>query len=620
MKVVVFFVVLVCMFIVGFYYFGTSLQPEIVSTDGSFRTIELSVQSYDLNDLGVVDANDDGYLDIFTTNHSALQSLMLNDGGSFGRDSFIDSGMAQSRDFPGVEDQFTEVKPEQPGLYIFRYQRWLVFQAHDIDAEHPVELKLEVPWKIETRSRSDAVMEARLTATDSMLKARLENDQRLEVNGVFDIAELVHSIQIENDFPLANIFIGSEKLRPESPRFLLMWRDRHAMAWSDINSDGMKDVYITRGGVKGSIASLEHPVNDELFLQQPGLIFTDDYKAFGFRKSICPGRQTTWVDANGDGRLDLHIVCGRNGRNVFRDQLWIRKADGTFDDVAETVGLDNAHFSVGIWFDVDHDGDQDYLSQQGRQLVMYDNDKGSRFRRNVLGNFSGDIVKFTLADIDSDGDVDGYAAGREQSLLLINEGGRLVVTSAQALGLPTKAETANWVDFDNDGFVDLHVIPDGLFRHLPSGNFVKMGSMNYRQKRNRLKEIRCSWFDSDNDGDMDCVCAHTFNSNLPSHHWQTKVLGRRSTQKGLAFLFENEIFNGNNNWLQVKLQGYSGNIEAIGARVTIYAGGRAQSGLVGGWEGSHYGQGHYRIYFGLGDKEIVDRIIVALAGWHSQDH
>jgi hypothetical protein len=42
----------------------------------------------------------------------------------------------------------------------------------------------------------------------------------------------------------------------------------------------------------------------------------------------------------------------------------------------------------------------------------------------------------------------------------------------------------------------------------------------------------------------------------------------------------------------------------------VEAGGHRQIRLVGSAEGSHYSQGHYRTYFGLGASDRVDRIIV----------
>ena len=71
------------------------------------------------------------------------------------------------------------------------------------------------------------------------------------------------------------------------------------------------------------------------------------------------------------------------------------------------------------------------------------------------------------------------------------------------------------------------------------------------------------------------------------------------------------------NWLAVTLTGTKSNRSAIGARVTIEAGGRKQmSEVVGG--GSYYSQNSLTQYFGLGKAAQVDSIIVRWPNGESQ--
>jgi hypothetical protein len=79
-------------------------------------------------------------------------------------------------------------------------------------------------------------------------------------------------------------------------------------------------------------------------------------------------------------------------------------------------------------------------------------------------------------------------------------------------------------------------------------------------------------------------------------HWQT------------ATLVASEA--GGNHWLQVDLTGPAGNRQAIGARVYVSTGGATQMAPVGSAEGSHFGQGHYRLYFGLAAASRADEIRV----------
>jgi len=59
-----------------------------------FSEQPLAVQDYYLFDLGVADADGDGNLDIFTSNHTALPSLLLGDGRGGFRDVYAEWGMS----------------------------------------------------------------------------------------------------------------------------------------------------------------------------------------------------------------------------------------------------------------------------------------------------------------------------------------------------------------------------------------------------------------------------------------------------------------------------------------------------------------------------------------------
>ena len=603
------FVFFAGLILAGTYYFLDAADSDPISAGPSFTAVSIPVQSYDLNDLGVVDINGDGYLDIYTTNHSALQTLLINSNGVFAEDALARAGLTQNSEFPGVDDQLIEVEPTAAGLYIYRKQRWLVLRAHQIDVSNPVRLTVEVPWELQVRAGKGAIEVLKSSMIGSMISIRLSGEERVELNGKFDIVELPHKVAIAGKFPLENVYVGSNQVSPASREFMLNWRDRHAMSWTDINHDGMIDVFISRGGVKGSIGSVNATINDEMFVQESDSIFSDRYNELGFDKSVCPGRQTTWVDINNDLLLDLHIVCGRTAEDVFRDQLWKRTPEGAFEEVGRDLGLDNATLSVGVWFDMDGDLDQDYLAYQKDKIVTYTNEHGT-FSRSVVAEQQGDIRKFAMVDIDGDGDFDSYAVGRKESALLLNNQGKIEMADPAGWGLPTKGETATWVDYDNDGVLEVHVVPQGLLRRSDSGSFEETGDMNYEHALRRIIQGRCSWADVDNNGSVDSVCGFAYFPSRIIHHFETKVLGKQSSERWASGLYLNQLHDNGNHWIQVKLQGSSGNREAIGAVVRVHSAADVQSRLIGQFEGAHFSQGHYRVYFGLGKSDRVDMIEV----------
>jgi tetratricopeptide (TPR) repeat protein len=90
-----------------------------------------------------------------------------------------------------------------------------------------------------------------------------------------------------------------------------------------------------------------------------------------------------------------------------------------------------------------------------------------------------------------------------------------------------------------------------------------------------------------------------------------------SNQGQDGVLYRNEIGN-RNNWLQVDLVGTTCNRFAVGARVTVAAEGLTQIREVNGGNGDH-SQVPYRLYFGLGQRESIDRVEVRWPNGYKQD-
>ncbi|NWF89012.1 MAG: CRTAC1 family protein, partial [Ignavibacteriaceae bacterium] len=89
----------------------------------------------------------------------------------------------------------------------------------------------------------------------------------------------------------------------------------------------------------------------------------------------------------------------------------------------------------------------------------------------------------------------------------INAPDNPVVTDSFPRGYPGTA----WVDFNNDGLLDLFVNNDYLFSRLPDGNFSK--NLSFKGQTSALKPPNgvigsgSSWADYDNDGDLDMFIA-----------------------------------------------------------------------------------------------------------------
>ena len=99
-----------------------------------------------------------------------------------------------------------------------------------------------------------------------------------------------------------------------------------------------------------------------------------------------------------------------------------------------------------------------------------------------------------------------------------------------------------------------------------------------------------------------------FQSNVPK--WE------RRPKKWKLTLYKNT--SSTNHWLELKLVGLGGNHQAIGAKVILETPNGKILQEVGNAEGSHYSQGHYRLYFGLGAHNKVSSVTVIWNDGHSQ--
>ena len=75
---------------------------------------------------------------------------------------------------------------------------------------------------------------------------------------------------------------------------------------------------------------------------------------------------------------------------------------------------------------------------------------------------------------------------------------------------------------------------------------------------------------------------------------------------------------GQNHWLQLKLRGAAGNRQAIGAHATLVTPAGRQSQVVGSSDSSYFSQGHYRLYFGLGEQTRGNRLEIRWPDGHAQ--
>lgn len=593
-----------------------------------------------LMDIGVVDANGDDWLDIFTSNHNYRQDLLIADGKGGYRDTLSDWGLDQNLEFPGFEIALTVPEVADPGVYMYwKGRRTFTIHTRRIKEVGQAHIRLQSYTTFNRYEGSGFAVEPPVTLAsvdrrmpESAIGATTQGDGELDIE--VETPGTPIAVQLEGSVPLTSVYIGRQKISPRSSRFELTFQDRHGMAWADYNDDGRMDIFISRGALSGQLrllpASVSSAIQDELIVSQGPGQYKNVVREVGIDKRDCSGRKVNWVDFNGDGLLDLFVDCQDRGnpyvQGKFPKQLYRQNPDKRFVDVAADVGLDIPDHELidFVWFDADNDGYIDLLTSEDTGFYLYRNQGGRSFSREFIGR--GKFAradnpklkgitneywfvdgKLVVADFRGSGKLDVFSASKTGNALLLNDGsGHFSVVEPATMGLPGESATAAWIDFDNDGLPDLYSVPQGLFRQRRDHSFEATGLLALPP--HKYMAAIATWADLDNDGRRDLVLASLENFSL--WRWWEKL--RRNSEDRFAWnltAYRNLGGNGNH-WLQVRLVGKPGNPQAIGARVTVQAANGQQLQQVGLNDGAFFSQGHYRLYFGLGAQMRADALSI----------
>jgi len=591
----------------------------------------------DLMDIGVVDANGDDLLDLFTTNHNYRQSLWIADGRGGYWDQVTAWGLDQSPDLPGLELSLSDPKLDTPGVYIYwKERRKLIIRAHRTGELGRLTGTLRTFTTVKGYESDGFVVEVSKTPAsgggeipETAIRFASDGDGLLEL--VIVSPGVPITLHLDGSVPLARVYIGAQKVSPRSQDFELAFQDRHGMAWADYNDDGRMDVFVTRGAVGGTLESLppsvQSKIRDQFLVSQPGGRYRDFVSDAGIAKNGCSGRKVNWVDFNHDGMLDIFINCTDRGKvkGIYAKQLYRQDRAKHFSDAAAQAGLDLPDHEVidFAWFDVDGDGKPDLVTSESTGFFVYWNDSG-RFGPQFIGRgkfaradnpklrgISDEYWfvdgKLSIADFDGDGDLDVFSSSKKGNMLLINKGGRLGFATADpaTIGLPSESASAIWVDYDNDGLLDLHAVPEGLFHQRP-GHAFEAAALLVLPSRKYMAAI-INWGDLDNDGSRDVAVALLENFSLWPW-WKKLYKGGEDRFTWDLIAYRNA--NKGSHWLQLRLVGEAGNRQAIGARVIVRTPDGEQTQEIGSSDGAFFSQGHYRLYFGLGPYRRVEELRV----------
>jgi len=238
------------------------------------------------------------------------------------------------------------------------------------------------------------------------------------------------------------------------------------------------------------------------------------------------GMSNAWGDYDNDGDLDLAVV--------FADQpvrLYENRGAAGFVEVASRAGLVAANGTARAvaWADYDNDGDLDvYIGYADdvnanvlleNQLISNNGAGTATFvevgKARGLG-FIGNTRQLNFIDFDADGDLDLHVGLRTANNLLFQNNAGMFTDVAAKVGFfePRRTVATCWFDMDSDGDLDAFVTNqngdrDGMYRQ-DNGRFSDVAiAMDMDHPRRPLEDggVGCAVTDFDNDGDLDLYVA-----------------------------------------------------------------------------------------------------------------
>jgi len=231
----------------------------------------------------------------------------------------------------------------------------------------------------------------------------------------------------------------------------------------------------------------------------------------------------SWADFDNDGDQDLYVTNGIvNGAEV--NYLYQNNGDGTFTRLTGNRSVQEDYFSESSsWGDFNNDGSLDLFVGNSRfgsrpwfDFLFVSNGNGGfqKISGGALTSLQYDSRSVSWVDYDNDGLLDVFVANEGGRNYLYRNNGDSTFSSIDAGSLTSDVRVSAacaWADYDLDGDVDVFVgnlnnQNNGLYRNDGGNNFTRISSGDI--VTNGGNSIGCSWGDYNNDGYPDLFVAN----------------------------------------------------------------------------------------------------------------
>jgi enediyne biosynthesis protein E4 len=406
------------------------------------------------------------------------------------------------------------------------------------------------------------------------------------------------------------------------------------VAAGDIDNDGWTDLYVTNFG------------RNQMLRNNRDGTFTDISTRSGTNHDGF-SVSAAFVDYDRDGWLDLYVgnyvvyqiandqrcsnlagvrtYCPPQVYRAQPDRLYRNRGDGTFADMTaqalvgpdfgRALGVATADFDGDGWIDI-------YVANDGTENILWTNQRNGTFRNTALlagvaltaeGQAEASMG-VDAGDFDNDGDEDLFMTelNGEGSNLYVNAGNgffddRGARSAVGPLSLQYTGFGAAWIDFDNDGWLDLLSVngriqaaegdtrgpfpleqPPLLFRSLGNGRFEDVSAAAGPAFRMPHVGRGAAFGDIDNDGDQDVVIGN---------------------DAGPTRLLINNVGN-RNHWVGLRLVGQRTSRDMVGARVELTRNDGSVLARRARSDGSYASANDPRVLVGLGTTGGPSRVRV----------
>ncbi|UOE48872.1 VCBS repeat-containing protein [Mucilaginibacter sp. SMC90] len=337
--------------------------------------------------------------------------------------------------------------------------------------------------------------------------------------------------------------------------------------------------------------------------------------------SLSYGLAAGVADINGDGWPDIYV----SNDYSIPDRLYINNGKGAFtDELQKQIGHTSFYSMGNDVADINNDGKPDIYTldmlpeDNKRQKLLFGVDNYEAFDLNLRVGFYYQYMR---------------------NMLQINNGNNSFSEIGQLAGVSNTdwSWSPLFADYDNDGWKDLFV-SNGYTRDYTNMDFLKFMGDNLKDRRVMRQDLLdivnqmpssqmksylfknngnatftntsaqwgitlpsnsngAAYVDLDNDGDLDLVVN---NINQP------------------AFVYENQAAKQNDNhYLSIKLNGSGANTQGVGAKVSIYSGGKIQY-LEQMPNRGYQSSMSTILHFGLGKDKQVDSLRITWQSGKSQ--